>query len=63
MTEFERKIKKELSDAVPNLKEDIKKGAGFSVHKKPAFRWQYVFAPIMAVLIIAVAIFCSALFK
>lgn len=25
MTEFERKIKKELSDAVPNLKEDIKR--------------------------------------
>ena len=57
MTEFERKIKKEVSDAVPDLKGEIKKRAGLDSHKKPAFRWQYALAPIMAVLIIAVAIF------
>lgn len=57
MTEFERKIKKEVSDAVPDLKGEIKKRAGLDSHKKPAFKWQYALAPIMAVLIIAVAIF------
>lgn len=56
MNKFEKRIKDELNSTTPDLKENIKSRVTFPQEQKQAVNWKRVAMPIMAVMVLLVAI-------
>ena len=58
MNKFEKRMKQELDDYTPDLKDRIKARANLpsSTTEKKGFKWQYVATPLMTLMVLVVAI-------
>lgn len=56
MSKFEKQLKDELNNYTPDLKDNIKARINIPTKEKKSIKWQYVATPILAVMVLLIAI-------